>query len=440
MDCVLMESAGFNPAPPTLMHVDLNSCFATVEQQANPHLRGKPVAVAAYTTPGGCILAASVEAKRLGVVTGQRVKDGRILCPDLIVLPSDPNKYRFVNRQLLSILREYTSDVTVKSIDEMVLGLANSPKIPDPGQSESSVAGRMADVGQEIKARIRAEIGEWLTVSIGIAPNRFLAKIASGLHKPDGLDVITGDNIMTVLDGMQVEDLCGIKTGYGTRLRRYGIGTAAEFYRAPIRLLKVAFASVVGYHWWLRMHGWEADDREFGRKSFGHSHALYKAYPPSDPRLMQILCQLTEKMGRRMRIHGFTAGGIHVAALFSDHSFWHRGRKLSGPVFTGSDLYRSAQTLLSQAPDRPVRILSVSSFALTDDQTVQLDFFSDEKGKRDLIRAVDSISDRWGDFTVMPARMLNMERRVLDRIAFGGVKELEEFIFREQIGYTPELS
>lgn len=115
MDLVLSESAGFNPAPPTLMHIDLNSCFASVEQQANPRLRGKPVAVAAYVTDRGCILAASVEAKRLGVATGMRVGEGKALCPDLVVIPPDPPKYRFVNRKLLVLLSTYTPNLSVES-------------------------------------------------------------------------------------------------------------------------------------------------------------------------------------------------------------------------------------------------------------------------------------------------------------------------------------
>ncbi|OGG02432.1 hypothetical protein A2Z33_05230 [Candidatus Gottesmanbacteria bacterium RBG_16_52_11] len=455
MDTVISEAAGFNPAPPSVMHIDLNSCFATVEQQANPLLRGKPLAVAAYTSPGGCILAASVEAKRFGVKTGMRVSEGRALVPELIVMPSDPWKYRFVNRKLLSLLREYSADVSVKSIDEMVLHLAQAPKlnseIRNPNFRSSSeskiqvsgahgheaVVRAMLSIGREIKERIKSEIGEWLTVSVGIAPNRYLAKTASGLHKPDGLDVITAANAGSVFAGMELEDLCGIKEGFGSRLRNYGIGTAAAFYRAPIKLLKAAFASIIGYHWWLRLHGWEADDREFDRKSFGQSHALYRPFTPSQRQLKQVLCQLVEKMGRRMRAHGYAAGGIHVGALFADHTFWHQGHRLAQPLFANTDLYHAAAGTLARSPDRPVRILSVASFGLADAQVSQLELFADDGRKRAVTRAVDAVCDRWGDFTVTSGRMLSMQRRVLDRIAFGGVKELEESIFRDSVEHEP---
>lgn len=429
MDTILDESAGFNPAPVHTMHVDLNSCFASIEQQANPKLRGKPVVVAAYVSPRGCVLTASREAKRLGIDTGMRVGQAQALCPSVIVIPPDPWKYRFVNRKLLAILRTYTNDVEVKSIDEMVMEFAGSPFLTGAPDAEAA----LRDAANEIKRRIKAEIGEWLTVSAGIATNRYLAKIGAGLHKPDGLDVITGKNAEAIFSGMALEKLTGIKEGYGGRLRAYGIDSAMAFYRAPIKLLKTAFRSVVGYHWWLRLHGWEADDREFGRKSYGQSYALYRPYAPDDTRLHQILCQLTEKMGRRMRSGGYVANGIHVSCLFSDGTYWHKGKKLTQSAYAGSDLYAAALEVLSAAPRRPVRLLAVSSHHLTDELYEQAELFRDNSRKRALTAAIDKIQDRFGDFTIYPARMLSMEHKVLDRIAFGGVKGLEEVIFRDAV-------
>lgn len=438
MDTILSERVGFNPAPPTVMHIDLNSCFASVEQQANPRLRGKPVAVAAYVSDGGCILAASREAKKLGVTTGLRVRDGRALCPDLVVLPPDPNKYRFVNRQLLQLLQQYTADLEVKSIDEMVLNFRHTPSIQkifrnfrESGpelRPDGAITGEMMHLAGQIKHRIRTEIGDWLTVSVGISTNRFLAKTASNLHKPDGLDVICGTNVTEILSGLKLEDLCGIKSGYGSRLKWHGIDTPLKFYHSDIRSLRTAFSSIVGYYWWLKLHGWEADDRQFGRKSYGHSHALYEPYATRDWRLWQILCQLVSKMGHRLRRHNYQAGGIHLACLFADYSFWHQSRTLSQPVYADADLYGEARHTLAKSPDRPVRIISVACFGLSELGSEQLCFFADNARKRNMTRAVDRINERWGDFTVCSARMLKGKRQVLDRIAFGGVKELEELI------------
>ena len=450
MDSVFSDSAGpprpgeagFNPAPPTVMHIDLNSCFASVEQQANPLLRGKPVAVAAYTTGNGCILAASVEAKRMGVATGMRVRDGRTMCPGLIVLPSDPWKYRFVNRKLLSLLREYSSDVTVRSIDEMVVNFDHAPgldrKVRQFLGNETVIA--MKTIGCEIKKRIKEEVGEWLTVSVGIAPNRYLAKIASGLHKPDGLDAITRENVEAVLSALKLEELSGIKKGYGGQLRNTGITDALSFYRAPAKLLQSAFRSIIGYHWWLRLHGWEADlpagrqvTGQFDTKTIGHSYALYKPYAPSDTRLHQILCQLVEKAGRRLRMNGFTSQGMHVSCLFSDYRYWHHGEKLTRRMNASDDLYVEALRVLRMAPEVPVRILAVTCFHLSDAGEEQLHLFEETGKKKHLVAALDAIADRWGEFVVFPARIMNQEQKILDRIAFGGVAGLEEFVFREPV-------
>jgi len=433
----------FNPSPPTVMHIDLNSCFATVEQQANPCLRGKPVAVAAYTTPRGCILAASREAKQLGVKTGLRVAEGQKLCPELIVLPSDPDKYRFINRRLVELLGQYTPELEVKSIDEMVINLdcyiAKLLNCNNTTIQPASPAGRqynnfpknrisemMINIGNEIKERIKREIGEWLTVSIGIASNRYLAKLASGLHKPDGLDVITRDNLVEVLNRLQLEDLCGIKKGYGRRLRAYGMQTAGDFYRASVATLRAAFNSIVGLYWWQRLHGWDSpldEMAESDQKSFGQSYALCQPYLPTDPRLWQILCQLSEKMGFRLRQEGYTAGGLHLACLFRDYTFWHRGQKQPSALYANSDFYLSYRRLLSLVPVKPVRLLAISCFRLCRDLYQQESCLEEEIRRRALTRALDALTFRWGDLTVFPARMLAMERRILDRISFGMVKK-----------------
>jgi len=447
MDTIINDAIGFNPAPPTVMHIDFNSCFASIEQQANPLLRGKPVAVAAYTTPGGCILAASREAKKLGIKTGMRVGDGKTLYPALIVLPPDPNKYRFVNRKLLQLMQAYSSDIEVKSIDEIVISFGSSPKlhhyinnisIKSSQSAYKKICVAMTLLAQELKQKIYEQVGEWLTVSIGIAPNRYLAKIGAGLHKPDGLDVIDKYSIANVLSGLQLEHLTGIKEGYGTRLRSIGITTAQEFYQASSSALKYALHSIIGYHWWLRLHGWEADDRSFPKRSIGHSYALYKPFTPHDKQMQQIIRQLVEKMARRLRMHKLASGGIHVSCLYRDGTFWHHGEKLSEYCFNGLDFYRHIERIKKPAPHRPVRIIAVSCFQLVSEDVRQMNLFEDDEKKRRVTQAIDTLCNRWGEGTVKPASLLSMDSEILDRIAFGGVKDLEEFVFRENLEHIYE--
>ncbi len=408
----------FNPKSSTIMHLDLNSCFATIEQQANPRLRGKPIAVAAYTTPSGCILAPSIEAKKLGIKTGFRVKEGKMICPNLIVLPPDPMKYRNVHIKLKNILQNYTDKAVPKSIDEFVLNLEGCPAF-NKG---------MSNIAKEIKQRIKEEIGGWLTISVGIAPNRFLAKTGAGLNKPDGLDIIDKENYLKIYKGLKLMDLCGIKVKNAVRLNNLGIYTVLDFYHSPIWKLKAAFESVLGYYWYLRLHGYEIDDVIFGRHSYGNSFALPK--PLSAPEsLAPFLQKLVEKTGQRMRKGGFKAKGIHLAIVYRSGNFWHKGISLDDFIFDSRDIYKRAFKILLKSPySEPVRNLAVSVFNLEKSGYMQMSLLEDLTKKKQLVKALDNINERWGNFVITPATMLGTDNVVFDRIAFGGIKELEEIV------------
>lgn len=162
------------------MHIDLNSCFATVEQQAYPHLRGKPVVIAAYKTDRGCVLSPSIEAKKLGIKTGMRVFEAKQICPGVIVRDTDPAMVRDVHSKFMKIFEDYSPRVVPKSIDEAVIDF--SPVF--------SKTNNLVLVGKEIKERLRLEVGEWISCNVGISTNRFLAKLAASLHKPDGFWIL----------------------------------------------------------------------------------------------------------------------------------------------------------------------------------------------------------------------------------------------------------
>jgi len=390
-----MLKAGFNQEIPRVIHVDINSCFATIEQQANPFLRGKPVAVAAFTTPGGCILASSIEAKRLGIKTGMRVKEGHEIFANLVVLSPDPNKYREVHKKLKGILERYSPDVFPKSIDEFVLELQDS-RTPE-------------NQAKEIKQKIKKEIGEWITVSIGISTNRYLAKIAAGLKKPDGLTEINKDNFLGVYKDMKLTDLTGIKDRNAARLNLLGIYSVLDFYNHN--------KPVLGSWWNLRLRGYEVDDFKSKRVMFGNSVALGTNLS-SVSELAPILARLTEKMCGRLRAAGYRANGCHLMIVYKDGSWYGKGRLVS-------DLYKGAFRLLLEAsPQSPVLNIAVSCYDLERKDNLQLSFFDDVERKENLTDAVDTINRRWGDFTISNARSLGGAKVVLDRISFGGVKDL----------------
>ncbi len=408
----------FNPVAPLVMHIDLNACFASIEQQANHLLRNRPVAVAAYPSPNGCILAASYEAKRKGVKTGMRVKDAKLFCRNLIVMGPDPQKYRHIHREFRKLLARYTYDFFPKSIDEFVLHFDEVLSVHRTG---------MVTIAQDIKKAITREIGDSLTVSIGIGPNRFLAKQAAGITKPDGLDVIDSVNYEEVFRRLPLMSLTGIKEKNAARLNRMGIYSVWDFYSAPLWKLKAAFESVNGYYWFMRLHGYEIDRFEFGRRTYGNSYALPKPFEEIKD-LSPLLSKLVTKMSSRVRKAGYCARGIHLGIQYRDGSYYHRGHKTDRDLWITQDFYQAAFRILEESPRKPVRNLAVSCFDLRDNIHMQRALFTDIDRDLSLSSACDAVNTRYGLYTITSARMLNAKENIPDRIAFGNVKELEELM------------
>ncbi|KKQ95413.1 MAG: Nucleotidyltransferase/DNA polymerase involved in DNA repair [Candidatus Woesebacteria bacterium GW2011_GWA1_39_11b] len=369
--------------------------------------------VAAYTSPKGCVLASSIEAKTYGIKTGMQVKEGQRLYPNLVVLPADPNKYRVVHLNLRKLLSDYTDNLNPKSIDEFVLDLPTK---------------KVHEVALEIKRRITKEVGGWLKVSIGISTNRSLAKLSSNLKKPDGLEVIDKNNYLKAYEKVSLVDLHGINTRLAARLNSAGIYSVIDFYRASFWQINQAFGSVNSYYWYLRLRGWpEIDNVEFERKSFGNSYALSR--PLFEVKeLSPIIAKLVDKMATRLRASGKVARGIHLAINYRDGSYWHRGKGFKKAFFDTRDFYKEFFGLLLKSSCRkPVRIIAVSCFNLSGSQAKQLELFDDIIKKEKISGSIDRINDFWGDFTVAQASLLKLEDRISDRISFGGVKELEEY-------------
>lgn len=411
------ETIFINHDSPHIMHIDLNSCFATIEQQANPLLRGKPIVVAAYGTPNAFILAPSIEAKCLGIKMGMRIRDAQAICRNIIIRTPDAPKYRDVHLKFKKIFQDYSPDVIPRSIDEAVIDFRSVEHLyPD-----------LIKVAKEIKQRMKDEIGEWIFCSIGIGTNMFLAKLGATFKKPDGLTLIDHTNIIAIYKKTTLLDLNGINVRYQARLNIHGIHTPYDFFRASQNMLhKSVFRSVIGARWYEKLRGYEADQKEFPTKSIGHQYALHK--PTKDPKeLLRLLMKLCEKMGRRLRRKGFVAYGIHLSLRYKDHTHWHHARIHSNEMYTTTELYRHAKFIFNSQPEiKPVTLMSVACYQLTKHTDMQLSIFGDEIAKAHHVSdAADKINDIYGEFTVVPGIMMEMDGVILDRIAFGGVRELE---------------
>lgn len=205
-----------------------------------------------------------------------------------------------------------------------------------------------------------------------------------------------------------------------------GILTVLDFYHSPIWKLKAAFASILGYYWFLRLHGFEIDDVEFKRSSYGNSFSLPKPLITPEE-LAPILQKLVEKMGYRMRKAGYFARGVHLSILYRDFNYWHRGISSPSFLFDSKDIYKIVFKLMFKCPyQKEVRKLSVSCFNLQKNTHTQMSLLEDVVKKENLVRAVDNVNERWGSFVITPATMLGTDNLVIDRITFGGMKELEE--------------
>jgi DNA polymerase-4 len=406
----------YNTERSLIMHIDLNSCFATVEQQARPMLRGKPVAIVNRRTEHTAIVTASYEAKSRGVTVGMKLRDARVLVPDIIALESDPAKYRHVYHQLLSIMQDYSAHVTMKSIDEGII---------DFHDSTAAMVGRdLQDIGQEIKQRLKDEIGVWMRCNVGISTNRFLAKTAASLHKPDGLDEINAHNLRDVYKTLKLTDLTGIARHNEARLNAVGIYTPLQFLDAEEEALqKVVFKSIVGSHWYQRLRGFEVDDRESDVKRVGRQYVLER-FDLSFGQILQRLHHLSESVGSRMRMQDKAARGIYVYAKTRDRQYWHASFMAPSAFYTNQTIYTLARQLFVQAPTN-LREIGLHCYELQPMGESQLSLFEDTIVREHHIAgAIDDINKRYGERTLHSADTLGTGIYVHTKIPFGSTRYL----------------
>lgn len=406
----------YNAVRPLVMHIDLNSCFATVEQQARPMLRGKPVAIVNRRTEHTMIVTCSYEAKAKGVKLGMRLRDARKICPGLIGLESDPPKYRYVYHKLMDIMKDYSPHFTMKSIDEGVIDFSLSPALMRQRD--------LVEIGQEIKQRLRDEVGCAMRCNIGIATNRFLAKTAAGLHKPDGLDVIAHENLRDVLRGLNLQDLTGIASRNEHRLNAIGIYTPLDMLDASPEMLRLAFGGVVGEWWHQRLRGWEVDDVDYDIKSCGRQYVLERS-DLSRQEIIQRLHHLVESVGAKLRGQGKVARGVSLSIRTYERGNW-KGHELAPlPFYSDAAIWTIAKRVFLAAPAKGIKMISVTCYHLDDGLGNQLSLFGDVLAReRAIVGAVDDINGRYGDRTIHSADTLRTGMYMKPKIPFGSTRYL----------------
>ncbi len=394
-----------------ILHLDFNSFFASVEQQANPFLRGKAIAVAgkgkesidiakAHTSAEriavndirfrrSIITTASREAKNMGVKTAMATWEALKICPDLIVIPGDPQKYSEITNRFVNILRRYGDKVELFSADEAFV---------DATIAAGDWMGAII-LAQRIRDDIRRECGQACTVSIGIAPNKLMAKLASESVKPNGLTCLPPDKIASFVLSRPLQDFCGIGPRIAKRLENLGITSVATLRRLTLHFLTEHFKPSYGTFLYYAARGIDDDNvqgDETPPKSIGHSYTFPNNLLTEND-IRNNLLTLCDRVAIRMRKQGFVATHISTYARYGDFTSIGTSKRFNEPFTDGLEIFKAAWAMLRREInlEKGIRLLGISSSGLLACPMPQAIFHKDERLQRTLT-SLDKLTERYG--------------------------------------------
>jgi DNA polymerase IV len=407
------------------LFLDLNSYFASVEQQDRPELRGRPVGIVAVNTDSTCCLAASYEAKAYGVKTGTGLKDAKVLCPHITIVEARPKLYVEYQQKIIQAIGEHLPIHKVWSVDEVACQLIGRERfLPNA-----------TTLGYRIKQSLR-NVGVALRCSVGLAPNSYLAKTAADLCKPDGLTIVLKEDLPYALHCMKLTDIVGISNAMERRLNNRGITTVEQLCKLSSQQMRDIWNSVLGETMWYWLHGedWkEKPDSE--RKSIGKQHVLAPKYRTRDD-AYKIALKLLSNAAVKLRRLDMWARGIGVTVAFShwgkemknanEPSGWNAHRNISACRDTMT-LQDHVRELWRDCPAQiPVHV-GVWLFDLVPDQLHTLGFFDDPK-RETVSRTMDAINKHFQKQNLVHlGGMHGLDDAAPTRIPFFSVPELADF-------------
>ena len=377
-----------------VLHIDMDAFFASVEQRDHEEYRGKPVIVGGLG-PRGVVSTASYEARKFGVHSAQAMAIARRLCPNAIFLHPDHARYSDVSRQIFSILSRFSPVIEQLSIDEGFLDLTGMERLMENPRV----------YGEEIKRAVREETG--LTASVGIAPNKFLAKLASDLEKPDGLVVIRPEDAEKVLAPLPVNRIFGVGKKTEARLAALGFRTIGQLAAADRGKLVQALGNRMASQLLALAHG--LDDRPVEPRRAAQSIGREETFDEdirSREEAERVLLALSEEVGWRLRRKGLFARTITLKVRLGSFDTFTRQQTLPEPIAYDEDIFREAQTLFRAFPMPPgqgIRLLGVSAGNLSEGGEVSL--FDDHEKKDRLYGAIDNLKRRFGEGVVTRAAL-----------------------------------
>ncbi|GMV97900.1 MAG: DNA polymerase [Phycisphaerae bacterium] len=401
--------------PLRVLFVDMNAFFASVEQQLRPELRGRPVAVAAVDVDSTCCIAVSYEAKALGIQRGMSVGQARTRGP-LTVVVARPAVYVQVHHAITDAVNTCLPIESIDSIDEMTCRLGSN-------QREPAVA---LELARRVKQAIYRQVGCCLRCSIGLAPNRLLAKVAAEMKKPDGLVLINDQDLPQVLYPLALDDLPGIGPRMLRRLHSAGVTTVEGLCRLSESRMRTIWNGVVGERWWHWLRGHDLPATPTHRSTVGHSHVL----PPklrTDEGARTVLLRLIHKAATRLRRINYWAGRLEVCVVYA-----FRGTGWSGSVVLGScqdtlTMIEAFQTLWRCRPrgGAPLRV-AVTLYDLVPAASAALPLFPAEQCRVNLSRAMDRVNARFGLNAVYFGCIHDVRDTAPTRIAFTQIPDFDD--------------
>jgi DNA polymerase IV len=368
-----------------IAHVDMDAFFAAIEQRDDPALRGKPVIVGGDPASRGVVAAASYEVRKYGVRSAMSSSEARRRCPHAIFVRPDGRKYRQVSRHVMAILGTYTPLVEQVSVDEAFLDLTGSERLFGPAE----------EIARTIRQRIREELS--LTASVGIAPNKFLAKLASEHGKPDGLVVIPDGGVEDFLRDLPIVALWGVGEATAQRLIRLGIETVGQLAATPKEQLQRTFGEVGGA---LSELAQGHDDRPVqtgGERKSCSAETTFARDISDVTELRRTLLALSEDTGRRLRAEGLQARTVTLKLRYSDFRTLTRRVTLEQPTNADKTIYETVRGLLTEAllRGKQVRLLGVAASGFTSSSQLRL-FDEAAPGRHPVDEALDTIRRRFG--------------------------------------------
>jgi DNA polymerase-4 len=407
------------------LFIDMNAFFASVEQQDDKSLRGRPVAVIPTQAETTSCIAASYEAKRYGVRTGTPVWQARRLCPGLACIVANHKRYVTIHNRIVDAVGSVLPVERVVSIDEMTCHLVGEERRPE----------RAAAAAGRIKAAIKERAGDYLTCSIGIAPNTLLAKVAADMKKPDGLTVFAKSDLPEALFGLKLQDFPGIATRMARRLNLSGVFAVRQFCGLSEKAMSEAWGSrILGGRWYRLLRGEDVSEGETRRQTVSHSHIL----PPAlrtDAGSFGVLARLTHKASARMRKIGFWAGAVSVSVGFeNDDANRKVGWGRSGwsawshiPLCQDTpNILRAVTQLWNQRPKGrvPFQVGMVLS-DLRPTRSATLSLFETDQKAAELSHAMDDVNAEFGASVVHFGAMHGLEDAAPNRIAFTQIPDFD---------------